>query len=172
MTDTRKLTTKEREIWGLLRQLTAPDGKSRASARQIMLNMPEVDRKTAVQLIKTFDERHGFGYPLNKEKLINDISTWDAEAVFGQLSLPPINDEERRRIEVLISNLQSRDGVARAEAANELIRIGGHAVPFLLNSVPTAPRERQHEIVITLERINPDSATRVKQFLATAKWKS
>ena len=77
MTDYRKLTTKEREIWGLLRQLTAPDGKSCSSARRIMLDMPEADRKIAVRVIQHLDGRQGFGYPLNKEKLINDISTWD-----------------------------------------------------------------------------------------------
>jgi len=67
MTADKDLSTKEREIWGRLCQLTAADGKTRASARQhdIVTTLTRINSNLAIR-VKQFPAAGGpFTSPLS-----------------------------------------------------------------------------------------------------------
>ena len=158
---------KEREIYGWVRQLTAPDARSRVDAQRELAFMPAADRKIAERLINEFDESTGYGYHMEKDHNIKRIN-WDFDKIFESLTPPKLSPESKKLMEFLMGNLQqSKDGIARAEAANDLVKKGNVAVYYLVRALKDSPRP--HDVVTTLNRIDPFYGRRAKQWLQQQK---
>lgn len=162
-----KAKQKERAIAGWVRQLSAPDGRSRADAMRELAFMPETDRKIAAGLIADFDEAKGYGHKVEKEHTIQYLN-WDIDAIFADMKAPDLSDEKKKHIEYLLGNLQqSKDGIARAEAANDLVKMGNVAVHALVKALKDSPRP--HDVATTLNRINPIYGRRAKEWIQQDK---
>jgi|GEM_PF-4351656 len=158
---------KERAIAGWVRQLSAPDGRSRVDAMRELAFMNASDRKVAARLIADFDDAKGYGYKVEKDHAIQYMN-WDVDAIFAGMKEPQISAEKKKHIEFLMSNLQqSKDGIARAEAANDLVKMGNVAVYTLVKALQETPRP--HDVATTLERINPIYGRRAKEWIQQNK---
>lgn len=129
--------------------------------------MPADERKIAERLITDFDKSNSYGHDMDVDYNIQYIN-WDIDAIFDAVQEPQISPKKRKQLDYLMSNLQqSKDGIARVEAANDLVKMGKVAVHALVKALKDTPRP--HDVATTLGRIDPIYGRRAKEWLAQNK---